>query len=80
MTPPPDSDRDDGGSAEPARVDRLAIWLPVLFALALMAMAYWAASTWMGSGDEGAATDAGAAAESVESRGDPAEAAPVDGR
>ncbi len=31
---------------EPSLVARL---LPVIFALALMAMAYWAASTWIGA-------------------------------
>jgi hypothetical protein len=30
-------------------VSAMARWLPLLFALALMAMAYWAASTWMGA-------------------------------
>jgi hypothetical protein len=29
----------------------LARWLPIIFALALMAMAYWAATTWIGASD-----------------------------
>lgn len=79
MSPTPESDgavEGDGdgvGGAEPARVDRLAIWLPVLFALALMAMAYWAASTWMGPGGEGAGENPAAAVESAEDGSDRAD-------
>ena len=38
-------------SHDPQAPSAFVRWLPVLFALALMAMAYWAASTWIGAGD-----------------------------